>query len=61
MSVLIIAMYSVSQIDMCTLWKITSQQPNETEIQFLLCMIQKALEKNSNTFVVLLAFKQTWR
>ena len=31
------------------------------QIQFLLCMIQKALEKHSNAFTVLRVFKQTWR
>ena len=30
---------------------------NETEIQCLLCMIQKAPEKHSNTFMVLHVFK----
>ena len=31
------------------------------QIQFLLCIIQKALGKPSNTFIVLHVFKQTWR
>ena len=53
--------YRVSLIDVHTLWNIIPQQQNETEIQFLLCMIQKALEKNSNTFIILCVFKQTWR
>ena len=51
----------MTQIDVYTLWNVISQQWNETEIQFVLCMIQKALEKLSNTFIVLRVFKQTWR
>ena len=51
----------MSQIDIYTLWIVISQQRNETEIQFLLCMIQKAHEKHINEFVVLHVFKQTWR
>ena len=54
-------MYRVCKIDVYTLWNIISQQRNETEIQFLLCMIQKALEKHSNMFIILHVFKQTWQ
>ena len=43
-----------------TLWNVMSQQRNETGIQFLLCMIQKALGKHSNAFIVHV-FKETWR
>ena len=43
----------MSQIDVYTISNTISQQRKETEIQFLLCMIQKALEKHSNTFIVL--------
>ena len=31
--------YSVSQIDVYTLWNVISQQRNETEIQIVLCSI----------------------
>ena len=51
----------MSKIDVDTLWTVISQQQNEPEKQFLLCMIQKALEKHSNTFIFLHVFKQTWR
>ena len=43
---------------MYTFWNVISQKRNETEIQFLLWMIQKALEKQNNTFIVLHVFKQ---
>ena len=53
--------YWVSQIDVYTLWNVIFLQLNETEIQFLLCMTQKALAKHNNKFIVLHVFKQTWR
>ena len=54
-------LYRVSQTDVYTLWNVISEQRNETEIQFVLCMIQNALEKNSSTFIVLNVLKQIWR
>ena len=53
--------HRVSEIDVYTLWNFISQQRKETEIQFSLSMIQKALEKHSNTFTILHVFKQTWQ
>ena len=53
--------YRVFHIDVYTLWIVISQQRNETEIQLFLCIIQKALEKHSNTFIILHIFKQIWR
>ena len=50
----------MSQTDVHTLWNVISQQRNETQTQFLLCMILKALEKHSNMFI-LHVFKQTWQ
>ena len=54
-----INIHSVSQIDVYTLWNVISQQQNEKEIQFLLCMILKALVKHRNTFIIFHVFKLT--
>ena len=43
--------YTVSQIDVYTLWHIISQQQNKTEIQFF-GTIQKALEKHGIMFLL---------
>ena len=50
----------MSQIDVYTLWNVISQQRNKIDIQVVLCLIQKALEKHSNTSIVLRVFKQAW-
>ena len=51
----------MSKIDVHNLSNVISQQQNETEMQFLLCTIQKALENHSNAFIVLHMLNQTWR
>ena len=55
----IIGKWRMSQIDAYILWNVISQHRNETQIQFVLRMIQKVLEKQSNTFIVLRVTKQS--